>query len=216
VHYQQPIVRLPARQLPICFRHRRTVEPYRPERVGEQSLVPTPEILTAAQRYQQLIRRSRDSIGPAHANAINITRTWRNWTKTSSEPEAIFPRRQKREQRVPGLPEDLLWLPETIALTALFTAQPSMLLTLTRTPDAPSPMQFLLSTVRCLSHPAPEQVLRRSHPLFRWAGAPHIARWWWLNTDEPDRTIYAMLSENRSRPAKEQDHWDNLSKSSPN
>jgi hypothetical protein len=58
-------------------------------------------------------------------------------------------------------------------------------------------MQFLLAAVRCLNHPAPEQVLRRSHALNRWAGVPYNPSWWWANTAEPDRTIHKTLSGNR-------------------
>ncbi|MEO3779372.1 hypothetical protein ABGB16_21520 [Micromonospora sp. B11E3] len=136
-------------------------------------------------------------------------------SQSHGKPEQIAARWQTRQLHLPGIADSLVRYPETVALAALLTSTPSLLLTLRKAPDAPSPMQFLLAATRCLNHPAPTQVLRRGHPLFRWAGVPNAPRSWWLNTSEPDRTIYQMLSENQVRPEKAQNPWDNIDASTP-
>jgi len=73
------------------------------------------------------------------------------------------------------------------------------MLTPTEDRDAPSTMQFLLAVARCLDHPAPEQLLRPAHPLFRWAGGWGMPAWFWRNIKEPDRTIYRTLAQGSTR-----------------
>jgi hypothetical protein len=50
-------------------------------------------------------------------------------------------------------------------------------------------MVFLLHAARRLGRPAPDQLLRRHHPLFRWTGEDDLASWQWRNARELDRSM---------------------------
>ncbi|MEV0733972.1 hypothetical protein [Polymorphospora sp. NPDC050346] len=191
------IVRIGTRQPPFCVQHARTLVPYQSERGREQPLTPAPEILAAHHRYKILRRRHRHTIDEAYTAAADITGRWRSG---KYKPEHIDARWQARSQHLPDVPDNVIRYPETIALTALFTATPSLLHTPTRAAGAPSAMQFLLAAAYCLDHPAPAQLLRTSHPLFRWANTPNMHGWFWRNAAEPDRTIYRTLASNSRTP----------------
>jgi hypothetical protein len=57
----------------------------------------------------------------------------------------------------------------------------------------PTPMVFLIHAAHYLDHPEPGQLLRRHHPLFRWAETDDLPSWRWQNSSEPDGSIYAAL-----------------------
>ena len=187
--YEPTIVKIGTREPPICIRHRRTLALYRFDDVQEHSLTATPEIVTAARRHRALRRRYPTTSDLAFVTASHLTSTWRSWSVESRSGRADRLRWNARAQHLPGIPDSLIRYPETIAFTALFASTPSLMLTIRNAPGAPSPMQFLLAAVRCLNHPAPEQVLRRSHALNRWAGVPLQPLLWWANTAEPTEPV---------------------------
>ncbi|SCG17575.1 TniQ protein [Micromonospora echinofusca] len=204
------IIQLEPGPPPICIRHRRTLVPYhyRSDRGNEQPLGAAPEIVTAAHRYKILRRRHRNTIGEAFAAAANITRLWGRGRvgHYRDKSEQINARWNARTEHLPHVPDTVIRYPETIALTSLFASAPTLMLTPTEDREAPSTMQFLLAVARCLDHPAPEQLLRPAHPLFRWAGGWGMPTWFWRNIQEPDRTIYRTLAQGSTqlnpRPAR--------------
>jgi hypothetical protein len=188
------IIRLQPNQLPLCLQHSRSLILFRTAQTAEHSLEPAPEITAAARRWRNQNRRHPATAADALAAATTITESWKGWSgQYRFKPCQIIVRWRARAQGLPGVPDNVVRYPETIALATMFAQDPTLLLTPGETPNAPSPMQLLLRAARCLDHPAPEQVLRLAHPLFRWANTPLESDWWWRNTIEPDRTIYMTL-----------------------
>ncbi|MGC4772061.1 hypothetical protein ACLQ25_24210 [Micromonospora sp. DT44] len=206
------LVRLDHGELPICVQHRRTLVGFRDEQprrgrpLGpfgpptEQSLDATPEILTAVRRRRALRRRRRATIDAAMEAAGQITSGWRNWPRRRGESDAITTRWGGRSELLPRVVEQVIRYPETIALATVFARHPQLLNTPRAATGDPTPMMFLLHAAHYLQHPEPGQLLRRHHPLFRWAGADDLPNWRWRNSSEPDRSIHAALRADNIEP----------------
>jgi hypothetical protein len=194
------IVRLNPQQLPLCLRHSRTLVHYRADRLKEQPLSKSPQVVSAVRRLAILLRRRHAGVDNAFDAADHITSTWRLAPGRRVNPDPISARWEARARFLPGVPDRIVRCPETLALITLFTSRPDLLSVHRGRSTSLSPMQFLLAAALCLSHPMPHQLLRRSHPLFQWAGAIEMPTWWWSNTSEPDKTIYRLLRRSRSHP----------------
>jgi hypothetical protein len=82
--------------------------------------------------------------------------TWRLSPGRKAGPDPIDARWNARARFLPGVPHNVIRIPETIAMATLFTSRPPLLdLPRSRSRDY-SPMQFLLAAALCLRHPAPD------------------------------------------------------------
>ncbi|MEV4281514.1 TniQ family protein [Actinoplanes xinjiangensis] len=180
--------------LPVCLRHGRTLVPRTEPRAVDQSLHPTPEILTAWRRFTILRRRRRDTVTTAFEAASTITS---DWTRSKSgRTDHIAERWRARAVLLPTVASDVIRSPETIALTTLFARHPELLRVPRMPSRGPTPMVFLAHAARYLDHPEPRRLLDQGSPLLRWTQGTDMPAWWWPNAHEPDRSIYSALKSN--------------------